>query len=98
VKASDITDEAFLGAVTEALRLRSELEGVPPRAASMATRWDVAAVLAGHPERVGGWPVNYARMPEEVVMAKAQYLIDRGLLDGCTCGCRGEFEVITDGR
>jgi hypothetical protein len=32
--------------------------------------------------------------PEKVVLAKARRLISRGLLDGCTCGCRGDFEVL----
>jgi len=31
--------------------------------------------------------------PRRVVLSKARKLIDRGLLDGCACGCRGDFEV-----
>jgi hypothetical protein len=90
VKASDITDEAFLAAIDEACRVRTEVEGGNPW--TSATRWDVAAVLAGHPEHVGGPPQEYPNMPEKVVLAKAKRLIRRGLVDGCACGCRGDFE------
>jgi hypothetical protein len=33
----------------------------------------------------------------KLVLAKCQALIDRGLLDGCACGCRGDFEMTTNG-
>lgn len=36
--------------------------------------------------------------PEKVQRAKAAALIRRGLLDGCTCGCRGDFEITDKGR
>lgn len=29
--------------------------------------------------------------------AKCEALIRRGLLDGCTCGCRGDYELTTAG-
>lgn len=90
MKASDITDEAFLAAIDKACRIRTDVEGGTPW--TWATRWDVAAVLAGHPEHVGGPPVDYPNMPEKVLLAKARKLIRRGLVDGCPCGCRGEFE------
>jgi hypothetical protein len=84
----DISDEVFLAAVDEAIRVRS---GDDERPWSWATRWDVAAVLAGHPGDVGGSPVEYAEMPERLLLAKARRLIMRGLLDGCACGCRRSF-------
>ena len=31
--------------------------------------------------------------PRKVVLAKLQRLIDQGRITGCTCGCRGDFEV-----
>jgi hypothetical protein len=89
-----IPDDTFLAAVTEAIRVRSEVEGVPWW---LATRWDTAAVLAGHPEDVGASPVDYPDMPEDVVMAKSRELIAKGLLDGCEtdgCDCRGSYEII----
>lgn len=37
-------------------------------------------------------------VPDKLVLAKMQKLIDRGLVDGCTCGCRGDFELTEKGR
>jgi hypothetical protein len=33
----------------------------------------------------------------KVVLAKAHQLIKRGLLDGCDCNCRGDFELTSKG-
>jgi hypothetical protein len=33
--------------------------------------------------------------PDKLVLGKMRMLIRRGLVDGCPCGCRGDF-VITD--
>ena len=85
-----ITDDAFLAAIDEVIRLRSEEEERPWIVG--ASRWDIAAVLAGHLADVGTTPVDYPTMPEGVVLAKARKLILRGLVDGCACGCRGDFE------
>ena len=35
---------------------------------------------------------------EKLVLAKCRGLIDRGLLNGCTCGCRGDFELTDKGE
>lgn len=48
-----------------------------------ANRWDVAAILD---------------MPEKVVLAKAKRLIKRKVIQGCWCGCRGDFVVLEDPR
>lgn len=32
-------------------------------------------------------------VPIKVLLAKCKSLIKRGLLTGCTCGCRGDFEI-----
>lgn len=45
-----------------------------------ATRFDI--------ER--SWP----KIPPKVIRAKLKSLIKRGLVDGCVCGCRGDFEVL----
>ena len=29
--------------------------------------------------------------PEKVVLAKLRSLVKRGMLNGCACGCRGDF-------
>ena len=36
-------------------------------------------------------------VPPKVMQAKLKKLIKRGLLDGCACGCRGDFEVTEAG-
>lgn len=36
--------------------------------------------------------------PNRVVMAKMRRLIERGLVSGCACGCRGDFELTEKGR
>lgn len=45
-----------------------------------ATIWDVADRLPS--------------FPEKVVRAKLSSMIKRGVIDGCTCGCRGDFNVL----
>lgn len=34
----------------------------------------------------------YPMIPRKVLLAKCKSMIRRGLLDGCPCGCRGDFE------
>jgi hypothetical protein len=60
-----------------------------------ATRWDVEAVLGtGHiKERVEDIP----GVPSKVVLAKARRLINRKVIKGCDCGCRGDFEEVANG-
>ncbi|WP_069752904.1 hypothetical protein [Streptomyces sp. EN16] len=53
----------------------------PSNSSAWRTRWDVHAEL----ENVVG-PV-----PDNLFMAKARRLVDRGLIGGCPCGCRGDF-------
>jgi len=36
--------------------------------------------------------------PEKLVLAKMRQLIRRGLVDGCGCGCRGDFEITEKGE
>lgn len=92
--ARDIPDETFLAAVRTCTALRNSNTG--------ATRWDVASVLGGLTEQVArladglyeGYVYDVPGVPKKVVLAKAQRLIDRRLLDGCTCGCRGDFEPV----
>jgi hypothetical protein len=36
--------------------------------------------------------------PEKVALAKMRSLIKRGLVAGCACGCRGDFEITDEGR
>lgn len=48
-----------------------------------ATIWDLQARLQEYPPKV--------------VRAKLAALVKRGLLAGCTCGCRGDFEITAAG-
>ena len=36
--------------------------------------------------------------PDKLVLAKMKMLIRRGLVKGCTCGCRGDFEITEKGE
>jgi hypothetical protein len=36
--------------------------------------------------------------PEKVALAKMRALVRRGLVDGCACGCRGDFTITAKGR
>ena len=36
--------------------------------------------------------------PAKLALAKMRQLIRRGLVDGCGCGCRGDFELSRKGR
>jgi hypothetical protein len=35
----------------------------------------------------------FPAIPPKVLRAKLSKLVKRGLLDGCTCGCRGDFRL-----
>lgn len=35
--------------------------------------------------------------PENLVHAAMNKLIGKGLVDGCTCGCRGDYEITQQG-
>ena len=39
-----------------------------------------------------------ADCPEKVLRAKMLALIRRGLVDGCPCGCRGDYRITAKGR
>lgn len=43
-----------------------------------------------HPEFDALFPKD---VPYKVRRAKLKSMIDRGLIDGCTCGCRGDFMI-----
>jgi len=37
-------------------------------------------------------------VPEKLALAKMRMLERRGLIDGCTCGCRGDFRLTGKGH
>lgn len=44
------------------------------------------------------WNVIPMDIPYKVGLAAMANLIKRGLVEGCTCGCRGDFEITDKGR
>ncbi|UTC28146.1 hypothetical protein GURKE_01150 [Brevundimonas phage vB_BpoS-Gurke] len=36
--------------------------------------------------------------PDKLIRAKMAGLIRRGVIDGCPCGCRGDYEITDQGR
>lgn len=32
--------------------------------------------------------------PSKMVLAKLKSMVKRNILHGCTCGCRGDFEIV----
>ena len=51
------------------------------RAMNTASRWDVEALLPQYPPKV--------------ILAKCRSMLRRGLIEGCGCGCRGDWEIPT---
>jgi hypothetical protein len=35
---------------------------------------------------------------DKLILAKMSKLMERGLVDGCDCGCRGDFEITPKGE
>lgn len=60
-----------------------------------ATYWESDEAQGGMPSIVPAMP---AGTPEKLRRAKMGMLIRRGLVNGCTCGCRGDFEITEKGR
>ena len=46
---------------------------------------------------VSRWSLNevFPEVPEKVMLAKLRRLIRSGKIDGCVCGCRGDFTLVT---
>lgn len=56
---------------------------------------DWPCVLEGMPQAVAELPAGDR---DRLALAKMRQLIRRGLAEGCTCGCRGDFEITAKGR
>lgn len=81
MQAKDIPDEVFI-AVVAACQVRQAEEWGSPSA--WCHRQDVTTELS---------QVMGVEVPWKVVLAKAAKLIKRKRMDGCTCGCRGDFDL-----
>lgn len=89
MQCKDIPDEVFLAAVRTASRLTG---------GGWVMLWDLGCVLAGNPEHLDSLRAHDDHplgecFPWRLTRAKADKLIKRGLLEGCSCGCRGDFYI-----
>ncbi len=90
MKASDIKDEDFLEIVR-----KYNVGDVPDKVTSWENHPEWGERIISGPRWALIWDLEeYFNMPDKVIRAKARSLIERGLMDGCACGCRGDFEVI----
>lgn len=57
-------------------------------------------VASKEPNWAGIWDLTWAMpaVPPAVIYAKANRLLDRELITGCGCGCRGDWELTDAGR
>lgn len=84
--ARDIPDDVFLDAI------RAVRHEYPNGEHGWATRWHVDMHLGGldHTDTLVS---DVPGVPAKVTLAKARRLIKRGLIDGCPCGCRGDYQI-----
>ncbi|AWN02413.1 membrane protein [Mycobacterium phage Kanely] len=87
--ARDIPDPTFLRAVEEATG------AVAP---GWAMRGDVTRLLGGVPLGADLPSEDVPGVPWKVVLAKFRRCRGRGLVEGCDCGCRGDWELTDKGR
>lgn len=92
--ARDIPDVTFLRAVARC----QEADPRMPNGWRWALRDDVTRVLGGIPPDANVSSSEVPGVPWKVVLAKFRRVRDRGLVDGCDCGCRGDFELTEAGR
>src|SRR5690349_3703343 len=93
MQAKDIPDEAVVELVRSCVEGRCngdetwgwhggrpgyKADDSKPATGHWANRWDIAKAL---------------KLPDKIVLAKLRKLIRRGLITGCACGCRGDFEL-----
>lgn len=70
---------------------RPILEALRGFAPLWATHYDASESM---PSLMTAFPQG---MPEKVRQAKMASLIRRGLVHGCACGCRGDFQITDKG-
>lgn len=62
----------------------------------------ILAIIDETREREGRWTFTWdieaalANIPPKVVLAKLRSMVRRGVIDGCACGCRGDFQRPSD--
>ena len=96
MKASDIPDKVVLDIVSEYNEGRYPDEVIKDVSGRVPPLPDY--IYPAH-ETLANWMDIADRLPEyppKVVIAKCRSLIKRGLMHGCTCGCRGDFYLCGD--
>lgn len=89
-QAKDIDDRFFLRCIAWA-----SYEADPPLPWVSGSR----VPYTQFPHWVHTWNLQalMPAFPPEVILAKARALLRRGLITGCGCGCRGDFELTAEG-
>lgn len=85
MKASDIRDETIVSIIYE--KRTTPWFFNPDEPLTHPTRW----VLMTELEKA------LPAVPRKVILAKMRALMKKGLVSGCGCGCRGDFELTEDG-
>lgn len=92
MQCKDIPDRPILELLDRARR------EAPSGHAGWVLRWSYdgkPCILDAMPPELGSLPEGQR---DKLALAKMAMLIRRGLVDGCTCGCRGDFEITDKGR
>lgn len=79
MKAADIPDDEILGFIRDCNEGRVPGKYFPYGEERWCFVWDLEE--------------RFPQYPWKVLMAKIKKLHKRGLIGGCTCGCRGDFAV-----
>lgn len=92
-QAKDIRDGDALAAVLKCMKH-------PLTSSGYFLPYSIQEVMQGYWTGPAMWwdVTKELGFPEKVVLAKMAALIRRGLLDGCPCGCRGDFELTKQGE
>lgn len=95
MQRKDVDDRVILAGIVVACALNDRVRPLRYGRWESCSRWDLDFVLSGVPERVGVGPCDGYEpwLPHRLLMAKLDHMERRGLIDGCTCGCRGDFRV-----
>lgn len=97
-QAKDIPDDVILQAIAGLQLIPRVYQNISYADGPDGVR--VGPVCNFTPMRAVGWDLHklWSTIPEKVINAKLKKMVDRGLLDGCPCGCRGDFTVTDKGR
>lgn len=57
------------------------------------THWNVECRIGGCTQSIPRASSIIAKFPEKVLLAKLTSMKRRGLIDGCNCGCRGDWTI-----